>query len=220
MEVVAPVPRSDGAARIERLRKCLAAVVAASQPIAGARDLDELFRVLYRETARVLDATIFILGLYDPISETIQVVKQVISGEERPGGSFPLGTGFTSHAIRTGQARLIRHWSRDEPPVRIRYAADGGSLPESGVTVPILWDGHAIGVLLIQSYHPEAYDHDDLMMLEAIGGQAAGAITGLRRSEPMDSRFRGQVTELEVILESMADALLILDAEGRIVRIN
>jgi len=176
--------------------------------------------VLYRETAQVLDATIFVLALYDPVSETVQVVKQVISGAERPGGSFPLGAGFTSQAIRTGRPRLIRHWSRDEPPVRIRYAADGGSLPESGITVPLLWDGQPIGVLLVQSYRPEAYDEDDLTMLEGIAGQAAGAIANLRQSEDMDSRFRLHVTELEVILESMADALLILDAEGRIVRVN
>jgi signal transduction histidine kinase len=217
---VAVVPPSRQLARIERLRKCMAAIVAASQAIAGARDFDDLCRLLYREAARIFDATIFILALYDPTSETIRVVKQVISGEERAGGSFPLGTGFTSQAIRTGQARLIRHWTRDEPPVRIRYAADSGNLPESGITAPIMLDGQSVGVLLVQSYRPEAYDEDDLTTLEAIAGQAAGAIAGLRRSERMDSRVRGQVTELEVILESMADALLILDAEGRIVRIN
>jgi len=211
---------SEGTAQAARLRQRLDALAAISQALAWPHDLDKLFRVLYRETARVLDTTIFILALYDPVSETIQVVKQVISGEERPGGSFPLGAGFTSLAIRTGRARLVRHWSRDEPPVSIRYAADGGSLPESGITVPLVWGGQTSGVLLVQSYRPEAYDDDDLTMLEAIGGQAAGAIAGLRRSEHMDSRFRGHVTELEVILESMADALLILDAEGRIVRIN
>ncbi|HEY3080570.1 MAG TPA: ATP-binding protein [Chloroflexota bacterium] len=211
---------SEGTAQAARLRQRLDALAAISQALAWPHDLDELFRVFYRETARVLDATIFVLGLYDPVSETVHVVKQVISGDERPGGSFPLGGGFTSFAIRTGRARLVRHWSRDEPPVRIRYAADGGSLPESGITVPLVWGGQTSGVLLVQSYRPEAYDDDDLTMLEAIGGQAAGAIASLRRSEPMDSRFRGQVTELEVILESMADALLILDAEGRIVRIN
>ncbi|HEV8634276.1 MAG TPA: ATP-binding protein, partial [Chloroflexota bacterium] len=135
-------------------------------------------------------------------------------------GSFPLGAGFTSQAIRTGQPRLIRHWSRDEPPVRIRYAADGGSLPESGITMPLLRDEQTLGVLLVQSYRPEAYDEDDLTMLEAIAGQAVSAIASLRRSEHMDWRFRVHATELEVILESMADALLILDAEGRIVRLN
>jgi signal transduction histidine kinase len=219
-DMVAAAPPSEEMARIERLRERLAALVALSQPIAEARDLDELFGVLYRAAAGVLDATIFVLGLYDPVGETVHVVKQVISGEELPGGSFPLGAGFTSQAIRTGRARLVRHWSRDEPPVRIRYAADGGSLPESGVTAPLLWGGQALGVLLVQSYRPEAYDADDLAWLEAVAGQAAGAVAGLRQSEAMDSRFRGHVAELEVILESMADALVLLDAQGRIVRLN
>jgi len=32
---------------------------------AGARDLAELFRALYDETARVMDATVFLFALYD-----------------------------------------------------------------------------------------------------------------------------------------------------------
>ncbi|HEV8635452.1 MAG TPA: hypothetical protein VG370_14590, partial [Chloroflexota bacterium] len=123
---------SDGTTQVGRLRQRMAALAAVGQALAWSHDLDDLFRALYEETARVLDATIFVLALYDPVSETVHVIKQVISGAERSGGSFPLGAGFTSQAIRTGQPRLIRHWSRDEPPVRIRYAADGGSLPESG----------------------------------------------------------------------------------------
>jgi len=74
-----------------RPRNRLAALAAASQAIAGPRDLATLLATIYRETAGAVDATIFVLGLYDQASETVHVVKQVISGVERPGGSFPLG---------------------------------------------------------------------------------------------------------------------------------
>jgi signal transduction histidine kinase len=168
----------------------------------------------------VLDAGIFILQLYDESSQTVHVVKQVISGVERPGGSFPLGSGFSSQAILTGQPRLIRRWSEDGPPVSVRYAADGGLMPESGLTVPLILGGQAIGVLLVQSYLPRAYDEEDLAVLQVIAGQAALAIANLRHSEDRDARERGRAAELEVILASMADALLILDRDGRIVRIN
>jgi two-component system phosphate regulon sensor histidine kinase PhoR len=217
---MAPKASPETISQPGRLSQRLAALASISQALAWPHDLDELFGVLYRETARVVDATIFILALYDPVSETVHVVQQMISGEARPGGSFPLGAGFTSEAIRTGQPRLIQHWSRDEPPIRIRYAADGGSLPESGVTVPLLWSGQTIGVLLVQSYRPEAYDQDDLATLEALAGQAASAVACLRRSEHLEPRLQGHASQLEVILESMADALLLLDAEGRIVRLN
>lgn len=198
----------------------LAALAAASQAIAAPRDLVTLLGAIYRETARVVDPTIFVLGLYDQRSETVHVVKQVISGVERPGGSFPLGSGFTSEAIRTGQPRLIRRWSEDGPPVSVRYAADGGLLPESGLTVPLISGGQVVGVLLVQSYLPHAYDEEDLSVLQVIAGQASLAILNLRHSEDLEARERSRAAELEVILESMADALLILDRDGRIVRIN
>ena len=71
-----------------------------------ARDLLELFRALYEETARVMDATVFLFAVYDEASETVQVVRQMDRGVEHEGGSFPLGKGFTSEVIRTGEPRL------------------------------------------------------------------------------------------------------------------
>src|SRR5438067_55257 len=74
-----------------------------------ARDLLELFRALYDETTRVLDATVFLFAVYDEASETVEVVRQVDRGVEHEGGSFPLGKGFTSEVIRTKAPRLGRH---------------------------------------------------------------------------------------------------------------
>jgi signal transduction histidine kinase len=211
---------ADGSTLAIRPRSRLASLAAASQAIAAPRDLATLLTTIYEQTAGVVDATIFGLGLYDQASETVHVVKQVISGAERPGLSFPLGSGFNSEAIRTGQSRLIRCWSEDGPPVSLRYAADGGKMPESGITVPLLWGDRAVGMLMVQSYAPQTYDEDDLAVLQAIAGQAAVAIVNLRHSEDRDAHLQARAAELEVILASMADALLILDREGRIVRIN
>src|SRR5207247_10330444 len=79
----------------------------------GARDLAELFRALYEETARVLDATVFLFALYDEASETVEVVRQMDGGAEHEGGSLPLGTGFTSESIGTGLPKLIRQWTTE-----------------------------------------------------------------------------------------------------------
>src|SRR5438552_17484649 len=85
---------------------------------AGARDLAELFRALHEETARVMDATVFLFALYDETSATVQVVRQMDRGVEFPGGTFPLGKGFTSEVIRTGEPRLVRRWSAEGPADR------------------------------------------------------------------------------------------------------
>ncbi len=189
---------------------------------AGARDLAELFRALYDETARVMDATVFLFALYDEVSETVQVVHQMDRGVEYPGGTFPLGKGFTSEVIRTGAPRLVRRWSAEGPSVHLLYGTEAGELvaPQSGVVVPILSGDRVLGVLSAQSYRPEAYEDADLLSLGAIALQAGTAIERVRATEQMALEHERRALQLEAVLATMNDALLIVDARGAIVRLN
>jgi PAS domain S-box-containing protein len=191
--------------------------------VAGdARDLAEVFRALYYETARVMDATVFLFAVYDEASETVQVVRQMDRGVEHPGGSFPLGEGFTSEVIRTGSPRLIRRWSADGPPVRLLYGTEADKLvvPQSGVVVPILSGDRVVGVLSTQSYQPEAYGTADLIVLAAIAVQAGSAISRIRTTEQRALEHERRALQLEAVLATMTDALLIVDARGAIVQLN
>src|SRR5207302_5033261 len=127
---------------------------------AGARDLTDLFRALYNETACAMDATVLLFATYEEASETVHVVRQMDRGIEHPGGSFPLGKGFTSEVIRTGAPKLIRRWSTDGPPVHLLYGTEPKELvtPQSGVVVPIKSGDRVLGVLSAQSYRPEGYE--------------------------------------------------------------
>src|SRR3977135_2251125 len=189
---------------------------------AGARDFGELFRVLREETEGGMDATVFLFPLYDETSETVQVVRQMDRGVEHSGGSFPLGKGFTSEVIRTGAPRLVRRWSPEGPPVRLLYGTEAGDLvtPQSGVVVPILSGDRVLGVLSAQSYRPEAYDDADLLSLSAIAAQAGITIQRLRVTEQMALEHERHASELEAVLATMHDALLIVAARGAIVRLN
>jgi PAS domain S-box-containing protein len=189
---------------------------------ADARDLAELFRVLYDETARVVDATVFLFALYDEASETVEVVRQMDRGAEHEGGSFPLGKGFTSEVIRSGSPKVIRRWSTEGPSVRLLYGTEAGELvtPQSGLVVPILSGDRVLGVLSVQSYRPEAYGDRDVLSLSAIAAQAALAIKRLRASEQLALEHERHALQLEAVLASMNDALLIVDARGAIVRLN
>jgi two-component system phosphate regulon sensor histidine kinase PhoR len=212
-------PMSADAAQL-RVRLELASRLGALA--AGARDFGELFRALHEETERVMDATVFLFALYDETSETVQVVRQMDRGVEHSGGSFPLGKGFTSEVIRTGAPRLVRRWSAEGPPVRLLYGTEAGDLvtPQSGVVVPILSGDRVLGVLSAQSYRPEAYDDADLLSLSAIAAQAGITIQRLRVTEQMALEHERHASELEAVLATMHDALLIVDARGAIVRLN
>src|SRR2546427_9504758 len=169
-----------------------------------------------------MDATVFLFALYDEASATVQVVRQMDRGVEYPGGTFPLGKGFTSEVIRTGEPRLVRRWSAEGPAVHLLYGTEAGELvtPQSGVVVPILSGDRVLGVLSAQSYRPEAYADADLLILGAIGVQAGTAIERVRATEQMALEPERRAMQLEAVLATMNDALLIVDARGAIVRLN
>jgi len=186
----------------------------------ATHDLVELCRLFHQIVVNQMDATIFFLGLYDAASQTVEVVWQAENGKELSGGSFPLGKGLTSQVILSGQSRLIGHWSYEGPRVQVQYATGTPGLPESAVAVPLKLGDEVIGLACVQAYGEGVYQERDLHLLESLADEAAGVIAGLHYTERLGPQVRQRVSELEAILASMADALLIIDDKGRLVRLN
>jgi len=86
--------------------------------------------------------------------------------------------------------------------------------------VPIVSGDRVLGVLSAQSYQPETYDAVDLLRLGAIAARAAGAISRIRTTEQRALEHERRALQLEAILATMNDALLIVDARGAIVQLN
>jgi PAS domain-containing protein len=167
-----------------------------------------------------LDVTICFFGVYDAPGQTVEVVWQMHNGAELPGGSFPLGRGPTSQVIRNRAALLIKRWATEFPPVQVQYATDRAGLPESAVIVPVIFDERVVGVLAVESYDAEAYDEDDLALIQNIADQTAVAMGVVQHNADVVREVAPRISDLEAILASMSDALLVLDDEGRLVRLN
>jgi len=65
-----------------------------------------------------------------------------------------------------------------------------------------------------------SHDDADLLSLSAIAAQAGITIQRLRVTEQMALEHERHASELEAVLATMHDALLIVDARGAIVRLN
>ena len=211
-----PLAAAEGVQWHERL----SALRNLTQELTRPLDLDELFGVIHRELATILRAEAFFFALFHEASQTVEVVRQVESGVELAGGSFPVGSGLTSQVISSRRSQLIRRWSENGPPVHVQYASQTPGLPESAILAPLVYGEHVLGVLAVYSYQPDSFDENDLLALEVVATQTAMAIVNLRHSDRLDVQTQRRIAELEAILASMADALLIVDAAGRIILLN
>jgi signal transduction histidine kinase len=205
----------------ERTSQVLAALEGRIETSESLDALD-LSRIVYRAASELVDTTGFFLAQYDAQSGMIEVIRQMAHGAELPGGAFPLGSGFTSQVIRSRQPKLIHDWSKHGPPVQLQYADDRTVLIESGITVPIIGPvGHEVlGVLAAQSYSSAAYTESDLAKLEQVATIAGRVMEVWRRRDRAQADLARRSTELEAVLASMSEGLIITDARGAVVRLN
>ncbi len=118
-----------------------------------------------------------------------------------PDMVIPAGQGLSHRAIATGRLHYTPDVARE--PAYIPGLSTGCE-----VDIPLLIDGTPIGVLVVESETPNAFDRADLEILEAATNQAGIAIARARLADDQRrllaiERRRGE--EQRALLETMAD---------------
>jgi PAS domain-containing protein len=171
-------------------------------------------RCVHRELAAERDAPICLFAAFDAPTQTVEVVWQIHNGHELPGGSFPLGNGFTSQVIRSGRPLLIREWANTGPQVQVHFATEPQALPQSAICAPVRFDAQVRGVISVQSYEPSAFDEDDLAHLSDVAEHVAETIFA-RAGRCRDVSTAAAVTPADTTV-----GVLVLDRRGRLVELN
>lgn len=184
------------AAEQRRSARELAALNEAAQAIVQAEmSVEGLCELIYEQAGRVVDTSIFHLGLIEGDRLTLQI--WVVDGVRRQPLTVDLkpGEGIVGWMRESKQPLLVRDFQRemDRLPARPRYLSPRP--PRSAVFVPLIARGEVIGSLSIQSYRPSAFTEQHLRLLSFIAHQAAVAIEKARLYEAV----RERAAELERI---------------------
>lgn len=110
-------------------------------------------------------------------------------GPEMMALRVPVGTGLAGRVVATGEPIYspdVQHDPRVDPAIR---SVGTNATMRSYLGVPLVCLGKVIGLLQVDSEEVDAFDRDDLRVLEGLAVQVAGAIESARRHE--------QVLELE-----------------------
>jgi diguanylate cyclase (GGDEF)-like protein len=181
-----------------------------SHNLARTLSLTDLYRSTYKETARVLEAGGFYVALYDRTKDLATVVFYADRGAEQDLEATYKGS--ESEVLRTGKGCLVR--DRLETRSLMVLGEAGTELTRSAITVPLLYEGEVIGAMSTQSYQPDAFDEEDLELLQGIADLAAVAITNARHVAQLEARRREaeRIEEIGRAITSSLDAKEVLRA--------
>ncbi|MCA9738165.1 MAG: diguanylate cyclase [Gemmatimonadota bacterium] len=165
---------------------------------------EELYRIIYRETARVLESAGFYISLYQEDGDLATVVFYADRGEERRVEITYRGSD--SDVIRAARPTLID--DRVHAHSLLVLGERDSEITRSAISAPLRNKGRVIGAVSCQSYRPSAYSEGDLELLQGIADIAAVAVENARHISELEQRRleAERMEELGLALTSTLDA--------------
>lgn len=205
--------------RLQRRVAELSGLQAVGQALSSSLDLNEILQTIYRQTIRLMPADNFYIALYD--SEHDEVTFPIAFEEGKPVElrARRAGNSLTEYILRSQKPLLLRE-NIGEHVERLGVKRSGRPA-KSWLGVPILAGNTSLGVIALQSFTtPRLYDESHLEILMTIASQAAIAIQNARLYSRTDEALAQRVSELNSILATTSEGILLLDNRWDVVAAN
>ncbi|MGC9471836.1 MAG: PAS domain S-box protein [Bacteroidales bacterium] len=197
--------------RSEKITQVLFNISAA---VNSSKDLKELIAVIQEELGRIIDTSNFFVALYD--RETDSLSLPYFADDQDHFEVFPAGKTASAYVINMGRPVLLKEEDME------RLEEEGlielvGTRSKIWMGVPLKVKNEIIGLIGLQHYRDEnAYNSDDLNMMEFISGQIGLAIDRKRTEDElkMERVFFMQ------IFENSPEAIVIGNRTGNIINVN
>ncbi len=175
--------------------------------VASSLKLDRIFRVVNREIKKLIDfdrASVALAWGSDRINK-VYFLEPPADPETAGGVSYPLkGTGIEK--VIRGKKPLIREDITAEGDyVEDEFIRNTGA--RSGIVIPLIRRGEAIGTLNLGSLKPGAYDKSHADILARIAGQLAVAIDNANLFRQLERHSRGLEEEVARRTASLESSL-------------
>ena len=193
----------DLSARLNRLtdvRAIAEAIVAEASTLAEYHDI-RIYRVDWER--RMCDPIAFTREMLDAEQDDAEDLLRVAIGE-----------GFTGWVAESGEPLLINDALDDERGKTIDGTDD---VPESMLVVPMLYEGRALGVIVLSQLGFNRFSDGDLQTMSIFGGYAAQAMANATRHEQLvtqSSELARRADSQRRLLEINERLLSTLDQAG------
>ncbi|MBN1179026.1 MAG: GAF domain-containing protein [Anaerolineae bacterium] len=205
--------------RLQRRVQELDSLHAIGQALSASLDLDTILAEIHIQARALMSTDNFYVALYNEEENEVSFPLAIVEGQPRRWSARQAGDGLTEYVLRTGAPLLIQ----ENVSARVKElgVAEVGRQAVSWLGVPILAGDAPLGVIAVQSYaYPETYDESHLEMLTTLASHAAVAIQNARLYTRTDAALTRRVQELDSILRTVREGILLLDHEGHVLAAN
>jgi signal transduction histidine kinase/GAF domain-containing protein len=206
----------------------------ASRTVTSSLDLEQVLTTVMQKATDVLKVEATSVLLLD--DEDKELVLETVVGpqaEKVKGLRFPLGQGIAGWVAREGQPLLVPD-VKEEPRFYPGIDQATGFVTKSVLAVPLKVKGRVIGVIEAVNKTEGDFSQTDVELLSSMTQSAAIAIENARLYEAIEEysrileekvilRTRNLAEEkgkLDAILHNIADGLLVIDTEDRLILAN
>ncbi len=185
----------------------------AARALSASLDPSVVLSLILEQAAASVEATQGRLYLFDAHCRPVQ--QFYTSGlSELPGEQVRamFQGGGAEWACRLLQPEMVRNTPQEPHPLRM----PNDRHTHSSVAVPLIGREGVLGVMLLDHDQPDHFTSDHVEWLTALTSQAAIALDNARLFEGV----RLERKKLAAVLDSAADAIVVVDSQMRIVLLN
>jgi diguanylate cyclase (GGDEF)-like protein len=162
-----------------------------ARAISTTIEMDDLLELIYQQLSRVIATDTYFVALYDQETECLDLRILLDEGERFPPQKVPVGRGLSSLVIREKKPLLVRQLSREIQSLPVEPIVMGqAKFSESWLGVPMMTGERFLGLLVVASYQPHAFDEDDVALLTNVANQAALALDNAWHHQQVEEQAR------------------------------
>ncbi|HEX7165670.1 MAG TPA: ATP-binding protein [Acidimicrobiales bacterium] len=165
--------------RVLELQRILAQV---AREIGPALELEPVLKTVLGAMRLLVDFKGGTIQLRDDWGVRIAASDPEVS-DDVLASRVPVGKGLSGRVVQTGLSIYSPDIWEDERVDRDQRAKGSNATTHSYLAVPLVVTGDVIGALQIDSNEIDAFDEEDVALLEGLAVQVAGAIESARRHE-------------------------------------
>jgi diguanylate cyclase (GGDEF)-like protein/putative nucleotidyltransferase with HDIG domain len=171
--------REDRDRRIKRL----SALNVLAWQLAAVHEPYEIARLAYVAAGELVARDAFYVARFDAEKREFDFLLQADGEDIWRGERYPLGAGPTSQVVLTGETHLV-------------------GTPQAAAHVPLKSRGRLVGVLSSQSYAPDAFDDEDLIVLQSLANLVATAFENAEHVQQSRELYLASVKALAAAVDA------------------